>query len=146
MVGGNFSAAGCGRYLLSAEPPLCVWRRCVTLSSVMARNIAQSRSIALSNRAVLILISALFLAPSALFAAGLRALPSSLVLVGCIGSLALIAQRHTPQETSFLATPVNMRRFALCVMLACVIFVVGGELHLFYATYDWRIRDAVLQI
>ncbi len=116
----------------------------MTLSSVMARNIAQSRSIALSNRAVLILISALFLAPSALFAAGLRALPSSLVLVGCIGSLALIAQRHTPQEASFLATPVNMRRFALCVMLACVIFVVGGELHLFYATYDWRIRDAVL--
>jgi hypothetical protein len=110
----------------------------------MARNVAQSRSVALSNRAILILVSALFLAPSALFAVGLRPLPGALVLAGCIGSLALIAQRQTTGESSFLAIPVDRRRLALCVVLASVILAFGGELHLFFATYDWRIRDAVL--
>ncbi len=116
----------------------------MTLSSVMARNVAQSQSIALNNRAILILVSAFFLAPSALFAVGLRPLPGALVLAGCIGSLALIAQRQTTEGGGFLASPVNLPRLAVCVILACVVLMFGGELHLFFASYDWRIRDAVL--
>jgi len=116
----------------------------VTLSSTVTENVAHIRSSTLSNRAVLIFTSALMLLPSAFFAAGLKPIPAFLVLVGCIGSLALIAQRPAIVDGSILTAPVDARRLALCIVLACVILLFGGELHLFYASYDWRIRDAVL--
>ena len=116
----------------------------MTLSSTAATNDRRSLYLVLSNRAVLIFVSALIFLPSALFATALRPTPAMLVLAGCTGGLALIAQRPRAMDWGFLDAPIDMRCFVLCIALACVILMVGGELHLFYATQDWRIRDAVL--
>ena len=105
---------------------------------------ARTASFTLHNRAVLIFASVLIFLPSALFAAGLRPIPALVLLAGCIGSLALVSQRPRANEGGLLDAPVDLKRLSLCIGLACVILVFGGELHFFFAPLDWRVRDAVL--
>lgn len=71
-------------------------------------------------------------------------IPAVIALAGCIGSLALIAQRSQRMDGGLLDPSVDIRRLSLCIGLACVILVFGGDPHLFFAPLDWRIRDALL--
>lgn len=116
----------------------------MTLTSTTAASDARTWSFSLSNRVLLILASVLIFLPSALFATGLRPAPALLVLFGCLGSLALITSRASAIGAGFLDASIDRKRLALCIALACFILVLGGELHLFFATLDWRTRDAVL--
>lgn len=116
----------------------------MTSISTSSASDARTWCFALPNRALLIFVSALIFLPSALFATSLRPIPALILLAGCIGSLALIAQRPQTMDGSALDASIDIKRLSLCIGLACIILVFGGELHLFFAPLDWRTRDAVL--
>lgn len=101
-------------------------------------------SLALSNRAVVTFVSVLLFLPSGLLATALRPFPATVVSVGCLGALALVAQRTPTDKLGVLDKPLDLLRLSLCVALAAVLLALGGEAHLFYAPLDWRIRDGVL--
>jgi hypothetical protein len=101
-------------------------------------------SLAVSNRAVVIFLSLLLFLPSALMATALRPVPASLVIVGSLGALMLVARRTSTDELGLLDQPLDLSRLSLCVALAVVLLMLGGEGHLFFAPLDWRIRDGVL--
>ena len=48
------------------------------------------------------------------------------------------------ERRELLDAPTDIKRLSLCIGLASVILVFGGELHFFFAPPDWRVRDAVL--
>ena len=98
---------------------------------------------AVTNRTVLVTVSAGFVLPSMLFALALKPLPALLVLAGCLAALALIAGR-SGSDVGPLAAPLQAGRLLGCIAFAVAILLLGGETHLFYPTRDWLIRDAVL--
>ena len=102
------------------------------------------RSIALTNQALVVCASLVLFLPSAVFAAGLRTVPGLAVLAGCCGALALIARRPTNDRDGLLAARLDLPKLIGCLAIAVAILLLGGETHLFYATSDWLIRDAVL--
>jgi len=99
---------------------------------------------ALSNRAVVIFVTILLLAPSALFAGALRPIPAAVVFMGCAGALILILRDPSRASPSPLDAALDIRRLALFVGLAGFLLVLGGAGHLLYPPLDWRQRDAVL--
>ena len=103
----------------------------------------RSRSLVPRDRTIVTFVSIIVFLPSALFAAALRPLPALVVLVGCLASLALIATQPSPPRDG-LQSAGNLPRLAACFAFAGVILLLGGETHLFFATSDWLIRDAVL--
>jgi len=98
---------------------------------------------AVTDRTVLVAVSAGFTLPSILFAAALRPVPAVLVLAGCLAALSLIAGR-SGSDAGPLAAPLRAGRLAGCIAFAACLLLLGGETHLFYPTRDWLIRDAVL--
>lgn len=103
---------------------------------------ARAASIVVTNHAVIVLVSALVFLPCAIFAMSLAPLPAAAVILGCCGAMALIAG-HTG-DNGRLAEPIHVTRLLVAVALALLLLIIGGETHLFYATWDWRVRDAVL--
>ena len=97
-----------------------------------------------TDRAILNLVSVLIFLPSALFAPSLRAPPAALVLVGCLGALTLIFKAPGGPGQDGLDVAVDGRKAALCLALALLILLLGGETHVFFSAADWLIRDAVL--
>ena len=87
-------------------------------------------------------ISGLLFAPSLLFAGALQLAPALLVVAGCFGGLAIVATNAPP--TGFLAQPVALSRWAGYCGATLLLMLLGGETHLFHATLDWLVRDAVL--
>ena len=83
-----------------------------------------------------------FLASNALFALNLRLLPALIMGIGCLGGFWVILQ--TVRKSECLSAPVILRLFAACLAAGFALNVVGGQGHIFYATDDWLIRDAVL--
>jgi hypothetical protein len=63
---------------------------------------------------------------------------SAAVACGFLILLWLGERRIEPQE------PVRWRTLAICLAVACVLLVLGGEGRLLYANEDWQVRDAVL--
>jgi hypothetical protein len=110
----------------------------------MAYTSSRAKPLALSNRAIVVFVSTLLFAPTLFFAAYLKLAPALFLAVGVAGGLCLIGATRLQAGEGFLAEPAKLRELALCTALALAIFILGGETHLFYATYDWRIRDAVL--
>jgi hypothetical protein len=104
----------------------------------------RAKPLALSNHSIVVFVSLLFFAPTLVFAPHLQLLPAVLLMAGVAGSLWLIGAARLQTGQGFLAEPAKLRELALCTTLALAIFILGGETHLFYSTYDWRIRDAVL--
>lgn len=100
--------------------------------------------IVIRDRAVVLVASFMIFLPSFLFATVLRALPAALLVAGCIGALVLVLELKPVRTDDLLQRPLRVRRLLGCIGLALVIFLLGGETHLFYATDDWLIRDAVL--
>ncbi len=99
-------------------------------------------TVVLTHRTLLLGISCLLFAPSLLFAGALQLAPALLVAAGCFGALAIVATNAPP--LGFLAQPVALRRWVGCCSVALVLLLLGGETHLFHATLDWLVRDAVL--
>jgi len=83
------------------------------------------------------------LLPSALFAKELGPIPAVSVLVGCL-LVAAILLRAAARPESLLAKPIDLKMFAGCGAAALALCALGGEGRIFFANYDWLIRDAVL--
>jgi len=49
-----------------------------------------------------------------------------------------------PKPDGIVAAPIDTKKLAACLALALALLLLGGETHLFYATADWLMRDAVL--
>ncbi|GAO56026.1 hypothetical protein [Novosphingobium sp. MD-1] len=79
----------------------------------------------------LVLLSA-FLGFTSPLLLGLQALASSLLVFGLTRGARQIG-------------PIPLRRIGLCVAIAFVLLLLGGEGRLFYANIDWQVRDAVLR-
>ncbi len=114
------------------------------MSQILVPTRSSDAAFALSNRFVVVFVSAIMFLPSVLFATALRPLPAALVLSGCLGALALIARGTQAEERDPLDAKLDGRRFLLAVALASVILLLGGAMHLFHPPNDWHIRDAVL--
>lgn len=97
-----------------------------------------------THRGLVAFVSVLLLAPTLLFATSLRAPAAAIVIVGAIGSLALILQRRQAEDISFLDEAIDFRLLAALVAGSAILLVLGGALHVVYAPFDWRTRDAVL--
>lgn len=97
-----------------------------------------------TNRTLVLLISLVIFAPTALFALSLRPAVAALTIVGCVGAAALIATRRQDADPAFLDAPIDARLLAAMIAAAAAVLLLGGALHLVYAPSDWRTRDAVL--
>jgi hypothetical protein len=98
----------------------------------------------LSNRTILVLISAAFVVPNLLLAARLQAAPAVLVVAGCVGVFLLIVFAPMPKPRGVLGSPIAWPRLVSCLVFAWALLLLGGETHLFYANPDWLVRDTVL--
>jgi hypothetical protein len=94
-------------------------------------------------RHLVIFVSGLFLLPNALIAPAFSLVPALLVVVGCVGSLWIVA-RATAGRTGVLAARVEPTTFVICWLVALALCLLGGEGHFFFPNFDWLIRDAVL--
>ena len=102
------------------------------------------RRIAVTDRAVVIAVSGLLFLPSALFALALKPAPALCALAGCAAALAVISAPVANSRPGLLSEPIVWRTLLGCCALALSLLLLGGETHLFYATWDWLTRDAVL--
>ena len=100
-------------------------------------------AVPVTDRAVLAFVSVLIFLPSFVFALSLRPIPALVVVTGCIGCLAIIIRRQS-REDDVLDGPLQVERLLICLVLALVLFLLGGEGHLFHPPPDWFVRDAVL--
>ena len=96
-----------------------------------------------TNRLLLAVPVVLFALPNILQASAFRPLPALLVVLGTCASLAIIMGRQGSVHT-ILDAPLNAAAWALCLVAALGLMLLGGQVHLFYANPDWLIRDAVL--
>lgn len=101
-----------------------------------------ARAATLTNRAVVVFVSFMMIAPSALFALHLRPAPAAALLAACAGAFALVLR--APAAGGVLEAPIDRRALAFAIVLAAALLVLAGAMHVFYAPDDWRIRDAVL--
>ncbi len=99
-------------------------------------------AVRLSNRIVAKAVTVGFLSADVLFALRLSPAPALLVLAGSVAVWWLVNSASLRSEA--LDGPLKPARLAVCLLLALAVFVLGGEGHLFYANYDWLVRDAVL--
>jgi hypothetical protein len=98
----------------------------------------------LINMRLLQAAALLFLVPNAIFAASIGGLPAAILAIGCVASVLFIWRTSLRGADSLLAAPVSGRTLVICFAIAMALCLLGGETHLFYANYDWLIRDAVL--
>jgi hypothetical protein len=73
--------------------------------------------------------------------APLWAYPLALLLIAalCLGIARSTARLRPPPEGPTLAT------LLVCLLIALVLFLLGGEGHVFYSNVDWQVRNAVLR-
>ena len=83
-----------------------------------------------------------FLASNLMFSMSLRLLPGAVVAAACLGAGAIVLR--AARRNSFLSTPVHLPFLALCLAAGFALCLLGGQGHVFFATEDWLIRDAVL--
>jgi hypothetical protein len=95
-----------------------------------------------SNRAVLKAVTLAFLLANLLFALRLGPVAALILIGGCVGVWGLAAT--SPKGAGVLDAPLKPGRLAVCLLIALVLFVLGGEAHLLFANSDWLVRDAVL--
>jgi len=88
--------------------------------------------------------AALLFLPNALFAVTLRFMPAVAVLGGCLAACVIIWRSPPRKDDSLLAAPINAATLLGCAALALALCLLGGETHVFYANYDWLLRDSVL--
>ena len=100
------------------------------------------RRLRVSNRGLLLGVGVALLVPSFLIALSLRA-PAAISIV-CGGALGLYVLAIATRRSAFLAERASPGFLLLCLGLAALLLVLGGETHLFFPTGDWLIRDAVL--
>lgn len=103
-----------------------------------------SKSVAISNRTLLMGMSVLLLAPTSLVATRFEILPATAILAGCFGAFALVQRDHSLKPYSLLKQDANLWLLGLCIAAAAAILFYSGSMHFFHPTLDWRIRDAVL--
>ena len=84
----------------------------------------------------------LFVASNLLFVLNLRLLPGLIAGAGCLGAACVIVRAAS--QNAFLSTRLHVRFFALCMVTGFGLNLLGGQGHIFYATEDWLLRDAVL--
>lgn len=82
------------------------------------------------------------LAPVAIFAIFLQPFAAAALLAGAALVAFLILRGWKPG--ALLCAPLDLRLFAGCLAASLVLCLLGGEYHVFYATWDWFSRDAVL--
>src|SRR3974390_202401 len=95
-------------------------------------------------RHLVVFISGALLLPNALMAPALDPALAFVVILGCVGSFAVIVRTTRTQTGSILARRIEPTTLALGVIAATSLCVLGGEGHFFFANYDWLTRDAVL--
>lgn len=95
-------------------------------------------------RHVHVFLSAVFLAPTVLFAFRLNPLPGVAVLIGCAGALFVSIRAMPRGADGILDRRLDVRTLAMCSLAAVVLCVLGGQGHFLFANYDWLVRDAVL--
>lgn len=110
-----------------------------------ARPISQPRSLSLLRVANAQLVKAALLcalAPIAIFAICLQP-PAALAL---LAGVALIAFLILSSQTggALLAAPLDPPLLAGCLAASLLLCLLGGEYHVFFSTWDWFTRDAVL--
>ena len=84
----------------------------------------------------------LFVASNLVFALTLKLLPGLIVCAGCLGGAVVILRAAS--DHAFLSTPLHLRFFTICMATGFALNLLGGQGHIFFATEDWLIRDAVL--
>ncbi|PPD46601.1 MAG: hypothetical protein CTY15_00890 [Methylocystis sp.] len=97
---------------------------------------------ALSNFHLFFLAALVFILPNAIFAAALRPAVAAVILAGCAGAAAILWRPR--QRSALLSAPIDFALLAISLSLGVALCMLGGEGHIFYATTDWLIRDAVL--
>jgi hypothetical protein len=97
--------------------------------------------VGLTYRHLVIVGSVGFVLPNALIAAAFSPVAAALVMLGCAGSLLVIARES---RAEFLADRIDLATFGLCFLTALALCILGGEGHVLYSNYDWLTRDAVL--
>lgn len=96
-----------------------------------------------SNYDLLFFTAMIFLAPNILFAAtALQPAPAASVLAGCAGVVAFVWRSRS--GGAFLSAALEPRKLGLCLATGLALCLLGGEGHVFYANWDWLMRDAVL--
>lgn len=81
-------------------------------------------------------------APLFVFALHLQPVAAVLLIAAAALSAYLIMFGWKPGEA--LAAPLDVRAWLACLAGAVALCLLGGEYHVFYATWDWFFRDAVL--
>ncbi len=82
------------------------------------------------------------LAPTAIFAVFLQPIAAMALLAGCALGAYLIVSKWVPG--AILSAQLDMRLYAGCLAGGLALCLLGGEYHLFFSTWDWFTRDAVL--
>ncbi len=105
-------------------------------------HLADGQALAVSGGSVLGAIAALLALDQLLLLVYLGIAAPMLVIPGLVGTiwLTLLVRRGA---AGLGAIPLT--RFALCLLAALIVLVLGGEGRLFYANIDWQVRDAVLR-
>lgn len=105
---------------------------------------AGSRARRLTNGAALAAVMALMGVSSLLFAATMRPVPGAVLAIGALGCIVVAGGGLASSRAAFLGAPLDHGRLAICIALAAILLLLGGETHLFRPTTDWYFRDAVL--
>jgi hypothetical protein len=79
-----------------------------------------------------------------LFATYLNWPAALLLFAGGLATAFILANTAKGGVEDWLAKPVDLPVFSLCVAAGLALVILGGEAHLFFANSDWLIRDAVL--
>ncbi len=95
-----------------------------------------------SNAALLKAVFLIPVASLAIFAVFLQPLAATSLCAGLALVAGLVLWGWAPGER--LATPIDLRLYAACLATSLALCLLGGEYHLFYATWDWYTRDAIL--
>jgi len=103
---------------------------------------ARRRGFAAYRLAQLLLL--MMIAPNAIFAAALGAIPGVVLVIGCVSAAWLTLTWRPAAENSILASRIDWKVFGACVLTAFGLCLLGGETHVFYAMPDWLMRDSVL--
>jgi hypothetical protein len=96
----------------------------------------------LRNRHLVIAVSAIFSASSALFATSLQAAPMAALLAAILGANLLLWRGI--RDSALLAQEIEIPWLLALLVLGAALALLGGEGHLAFAKDDWLVRDGVL--
>lgn len=111
--------------------------RLSTRASIDVLSLSSARNAHVVKAGLLTLV-----APIAVFALHLQPVAAILLLLAVGLAAYLILFGWTPGEA--LAAPLDFRVYAACLAGAIALCLLGGEYHVFFSTWDWFMRDAVL--